>query len=636
MDKILENFLKDFSTNLGFQNERIDKQFEHYVNYCVISKIDNHADTLEKVNVGGDSNPGIDGLAIVVNDHVVSAQEDVDYFYDILDRLDVEFIFTQSKTSPKFEMAQINNFLFSVKNFFSDVTLKFEDDVLNLKELKDYIYNQSINMERSPDLKLYFASTGNWTNDQNVMSIVNSNIKELEATGIFRNVIFQPLDKEKLKSLYREAKHKITKEINFEKHTILPRINNVTESYIGYVPVTEIVNLVSNSEGEIIKSLFYDNVRDFQGFNRVNSDIKSSITNSLYNDKFVLLNNGITIVAKLANKVGTYFKISDFQIVNGCQTTHVLYHLKDELNANTNIPLKLIITDNVEVSNSVIKATNQQTEVKREAFEILSPFHKTLEEFYLSFEKEENKRLYYERRSKQFDDLKIHRNSIISLATQISCYVAMFLNEPHSTKRYYGELLRAYKSRMFQINHSPFPYYTAGLGLHVLDNFFKAGVLNAKYRNFRPHFLMMFRIKTAGEKMPPVKSNKIEKYCTDILEKLWDREEAKSIFLELQGTLEDSISKSALVSRKLHVLKAFTEELQPSVKRSKLIGDITYFNDFQGYGFVRVLETKTDVFVHISQMMKAFGKKVEVNDRIKFDLVETYKGAQAQNLELVR
>jgi hypothetical protein len=249
----------------------------------------------------------------------------------------------------------------------------------------------------------------------------------------------------------------------------------------------------------------------FQGFNRVNSDIKSSIVNSMYNDKFVLLNNGITIVAKSANKVGTYFKISDFQIVNGCQTTHVLYHLKDELNPNTNIPLKLIITDNVEVSNLVIKATNQQTEVKREAFEILSPFHKTLEEFYLSYEKEENKRLYYERRSKQFDDLKIHRNSIISLATQISCFVAMFLNEPHSTSRYYGELLRAYKSRMFQTAHSPFPYYTAGLALHVLDTLFKTGVLEGKYRQFKPHFLMMFRIKTAGEKMPPIKSKKNRK-----------------------------------------------------------------------------------------------------------------------------
>jgi CspA family cold shock protein len=84
------------------------------------------------------------------------------------------------------------------------------------------------------------------------------------------------------------------------------------------------------------------------------------------------------------------------------------------------------------------------------------------------------------------------------------------------------------------------------------------------------------------------------------------------------------------------MLKAFTEELQPSIRRSKLIGEVTYFNEFQGYGFVRVLETKTDVFVHISEMIKAFGKKVEVNDRIKFDLVETYKGAQAQNLELVK
>jgi len=469
MDKILENFLDDFSKEFELNNLQKDKQFEHFVNYCVVANIENRKDSLEQINVGGDSNPGIDGLAIVVNDHVVSTIEEVDYFYDGLKRLDVEFFFIQAKSSPKFEMAQISNFLFSVKDFFGNTNLKFEDEILILRDLKNYIYQQSIKMEQSPVLKLYFATTGNWIGDQNLEAIVKSNKKELIETGLFKDVIFYPIDINKLKSLYRESKHKITREINFEKHTILPVIKDVTESYIGYLPASEIVKLISNSDGEIIKSIFYDNVRDFQGFNRVNSGIKDSIESNELNDKFVLLNNGITIVAKNANKVGTSFKISDFQIVNGCQTSHVLYYLKDAITQQTNLPVKLIVTDNSEVINQVIKATNQQTEVHNEAFETLSPFHKTLEEYYLSYEKEPLKRLYYERRSKQFQDFKIKKSSIISLATQISSFVGMFLNEPHSTRRYFGELLRAYRNRLFNDDHLPISYYSSGLTLHVLE-----------------------------------------------------------------------------------------------------------------------------------------------------------------------
>lgn len=637
MDKILENFLADFCQDYEFAELKQDKQFEHFVNYCIISNIDTSKDAVEQMNVGGDNNLGIDGLGIIVNEHLVNTEEEVEYFYDGLKRLDVEFFFVQSKTSPKFEMAQINNFLFSVKNFFGDVSLKFENEVMNLRDLKDYIFEQSIKMEQSPVLKLHFATTGSWLGDQNLLALIESNKKELMQTGLFRDVIFYPIDINKLKSLYRESKHKITREINFEKHTILPKISGVTESYIGFLPASEIVKLVSNSDGEIIKSIFYDNVRDFQGYNQVNSGIKESIQDSDLNDKFVLLNNGITIVAKSANKVGTAFKISDFQIVNGCQTSHVIYYLRDNLSKDTHLPVKLIITDTSEVINRVTKATNQQTEVKREAFETLSPFHKSLEEYYLSHEKEISKRLYYERRSKQFQDLKINKSSIISLATQISSFVGMFLNEPHSTRRYFGELLRAYRTRLFNEDHLPVSYYTSGLCLNVIENLFKNGDLKSDSKRFKHHLMMLFRIQIAGENAPPLNSkNNIEKYCNKILEKLWDKDQAKAVFKTLEKTLEQRVSASNLPFRQLHMLRVFTEELQPSIRLRKSEGTLTYFNDQKGYGFVRIMNTNEDVFVHVSQMMKSIGEQVEVNDRIKFHIVQTYQGPQAENLELVR
>jgi hypothetical protein len=48
------------------------------------------------------------------------------------------------------------------------------------------------------------------------------------------------------------------------------------------------------------------------------------------------------------------------------------------------------------------------------------------------------------------------------MPAQVKCFVAMFLNDPHSTHRYYGELLDANRSKMFLPSHSPLPYFLSG------------------------------------------------------------------------------------------------------------------------------------------------------------------------------
>jgi hypothetical protein len=81
-----------------------------------------------------------------------------------------------------------------------------------------------------------------------------------------------------------------------------------------------------------------------------------------------------------------------------------------------------VVTDDPEVTNRVIRATNRQTEVKAEAFESLTAFHRTLEEFYSAFGKDPLKRLYYERRSKQYQSLPISERTIVSLAMQCKAF----------------------------------------------------------------------------------------------------------------------------------------------------------------------------------------------------------------------
>ncbi len=637
MDRIIESFVEDFKSEFSYNEKDKSKLFEHFVNYAIVSKIYPDRSSIDKINVGGTRNPGIDGLALMTNNHLVTTEEEIDYFIQDADILDVEFNFIQSKTSESFELGGINTFIASVKEFFRDGDLNFEDELLNLRDIKNYIYKNSIKMDKSPVLKLYYATTGKWLNDKNLLTIINSGLKDLKDTDLFSEVKFIPIDADKLKSLYREIKNKITKEIIFEKHTILPKIEKVTESYLGILPCSELIKIASDDDGEIIKTIFYDNVRDFQGYNKVNTGIRKSIQEKNYNDKFVLLNNGITIVAKSLNKVGSAFKISEFQIVNGCQTSHVLHNLKNDIDNNVFIPLKLIVTDDEDTINDIIRATNSQTEVKYEAFEILKPFHKKLEEFYLSFEKEENKSLFYERRSRQFFGVKAKNEKIISLSTQISSFIAMFLNEPQSTHRYFGELLNAYNNRLFQENQSFYPYYTSGLALNVIEEFYRENLLNSKYKKFRYHLLLMFRIQLAGEKVPiNVHGNKeMEKYCGKILDVLWNREKSLVIFKTLEIKLIGALSKTSILNRQAHSFRAFTEELLPTITSSdKKTGKVTYYNSLKGFGFVRIDNSTEDAFIHYTEIQKIYSGEINPGLELIFEVFGTNKGLQAKNIEL--
>ena len=638
MDRIIQSYIDDFKNEYNYEKSDESKLFEHFINFLLASKIYPDRASLDKINVGGTRNPGIDGLAIMTNNHLVTSQEEIDYFIQDADLLDVEFNFIQAKTSDGFGMAGINTFIASIKEFFRDGELNFEDELLNLRDLKNYIYKNSIKIENSPSLNLYYATTGKWLNDPNLRTIIDSGIKDLQEFDLFSKIKFIPIDADRIKSLYREIKNKITKEIIFEKHTILPKIDNVTESYLGLLPAKELLNIISDSDGEIIKTIFYDNVRDFQGFNKVNNGIKNTITSEDLKDKFVLLNNGITIVAKKLNKIGSAFKISDFQIVNGCQTSHVLHSIKEHIDDSINIPLKLIVTDDDDTINEIIKATNSQTEVKNEAFEILKPFHKKLEEFYLSFEKEENKRVYYERRSKQFLGTKAKSEKIVGLSTQIASYVAMFLNEPQSTHRYFGELLKSYNSRLFQENHSFYPYYTSGLALTIIDDFYRENKLRPSLKRFKYHLLLMFRIHSAGDKVPiNIYTNKsIEKYCTKILNNLWDRNKALEIFKILEGKLQNVLDKTDTLQRQAHSIRAFTEELIPVVKSFKKTGKLTYYNPIRGFGFIRIEDSDDDVFVHYTEIEKVHKSYIVPGLKFSFDIFDSNKGPQAKNMELIK
>lgn len=657
MDQILKSYVKNFVDESSLEHLDEATAFEYFVNHTILSKIHPDPFDAETTTIGGSHDNALDGIAVLVNEHIVTSEEEIDYFRKNLRRFDVKFVFIQSKTSAKFDSGDLGNFLFGVRSFFEEQpAIPMNPQLTNLRALKDYVYRFSIDMDKPPVCEMYYVTTGTWLGDATLEGKIKVEKTALEGTKLFSEVRFVPVDNGYLKRLYLELRRKVTKEINFEKHTAMPTIGEVHQAYIGILPALEYLKLITDTDGNLIRSLFYDNVRDFQGHNLVNQEIETTIQDQEQSDRFALLNNGITVVAKNVQQVGSRFSIQDYQVVNGCQTSHVIFLNKNALTDKMFVPLKLIVTNNTEVTNQIIRATNRQTQVYVEAFESTKPFHKQLEEFYSTFKDEQP--LYYERRSKQYDGLPVKPTQIISLATQVKCFLGMFLNEPQSTHRYYGELLKAYEEKLFQEEHNPYPYYCSGYAYTLLERFFLQKALNAKvYRAFRFHLLMLFRMLVETSQLPYLNSKKIEKYCDTLRAVLWDDDEALEVFKKATLLIDKVLTKVTYSSFEATRRKAFTTDLiiqlnedlvkTPEAKalerpRSASVaaqvereqGTVKMFSNIKGFGFIRG-NHEPDIFVHFRDIRGA-EQRLNSGDVVEFVLLVNEKGLNAKAVEIVR
>jgi len=644
-DQIIEAYLKDFIEEHALANLNEAQVFERFASHCVVSK--HHPETFDVENVclGGAGDLGIDGAAILVNDHLVTSTEEIDHFKKLLRRLEVKFLFIQARSSLHLDSHHVAAFIQGVRYFFErSLPAEANDSISSLHNLQQHIYKSSIDIDTLPSCYLYYVCTGKSDGEAPLRSTVNLGLDDLRKTGLFSTVDFLLINSESLKRLYRQLKQKITREILFDKHTILPPMSGVQEAYIGILPCTEYLKLISDEDGDLNKRLFYDNVRDFQGYNPVNHEIETTIRDAGRNDRFVLLNNGVTIVARDANKVGAKFRLNDYQIVNGCQTSHMLFFNRKSLTDAVYLPIKLVVTSDPEVTNQVIQGTNRQTEVKIEALQSLAPFHKTLEEFYQAASRNRQRKLYYERRSKQYEHLAISRKDIITLAVQTQCFVAMFLNEPHSTHRYYGELLKSYEERMFQEAHSPMPYFVGGFALVAMERMFASGELPWELRPFRFQLLMVFRLLHEGQGLPYLNNKAIQQYCEKLIEVLDDDRRVREGFLRAAGVVRDVLDRTPRGPQPRQRTKAFTGALVAAcgsrgpLRNAEIDlrkGRVKWFSDVRGFGFI-TSESGEDLFVHYSAIRRPGYPVLYQDEAVEFAAIETPRGSQAIDVRIVK
>ncbi len=557
MDRITSALLEEFSAEHQLQSLKEDVRFEHFA--CFLAVYRHHSETFDTDDiVVGDT--GIDGIAIVVNGVLATDADTVEDLAERNNYLDVTFIFVQAERSSSFDSSKIGDFSFGVADFFKPKPkLPQNASVKNAAEIMTAIYKRSGKFARgNPVLRLYYVTTGKWVGDTNLEARRQSAIADLKATSLFREVDFSPVDADAIQKLYRQTKNAVRRDFTFAERTTVPEIAGVTQAYIGLLPASEFISILRDDDGEITKSLFYDNVRDWQDYNRVNSEIRDTLA-SPTKARFALMNNGTTIIAKSLQTTGNKFGMEDFQIVNGCQTSHVLFAQRDKIDDSVKIPLRVICTQDEDLIKAIIRATNSQTEVKVEQFLAADDFQKKLEEFFKTFPN--GSRLYYERRSRQYADLSMERTRIVTPANLIKAYAAMFLGEPHRTTRNYAALRDKVGNEIFAPAHRLEPYYLAAWAAYSLEFYFRNGKLEPKYKPARYHILLALRLLSSSEQLPGPGENKMEKYCQAVLKKLWDQNETDELF----GLAVTAVDKAA--KGNFHRDNIRTEPFTESVKR---------------------------------------------------------------------
>lgn len=265
--------------------------------------------------------------------------------------------------------------------------------------------------------------------------------------------------------------------------------------------------------------------------NTVNNAIKTTLASD-HKARFVLMNNGVTIIARVLRRTANKFHIEDFQIVNGCQTSNVLFDFEGDIDG-VMVPLRLISSNDDDVIRSIVTATNQQTQLSREQLFAATEFPKKLEQFFQA--QELPNRLYYERRSRQYDRMPIEKVRIISQANSIRAFAGMFLEEPRRTTRNFNALLDNVGKTIFVDGHKFEPYYAASFALYKLEKLFRTQKLDTAFKAARYQVLLAARRVASPSPMPAMNSRDMEKYCKSITDILWDSDAADQLLEKAAG-----------------------------------------------------------------------------------------------------
>ncbi len=252
------------------------------------------------------------------------------------DEEETTFLF-QSKYSPNDHQSQgdndLRNFVGAREWFTDEVSVQKLLDSNASEELKSLVKGMGVIERTRYKLISVFVTNKIFNQDAEVYIAAADNFESYDANSLFAKYtyfaddenIFPPTD------LYISNGSRIEYQ--------LP---DGTEAKVYAINAKQLIKL----EGIQDRTLFYKNVRYGVGNSRVNKSIKDNILNNEEHLNFFLYHNGITIVCEILDEdlENNKITLSNYAVINGCQSMLTFFENKEKLTKNLFVPVKIIKT----------------------------------------------------------------------------------------------------------------------------------------------------------------------------------------------------------------------------------------------------------------------------------------------------
>lgn len=349
MHRVLESHLASFSADYGVECDSTSVRFEKFCNLAFIQPRVGSRIDVDDVTTADDDD-GIDGVAVIINEDIVVGKEDAEVVFSSDRRNnDVELVFVQAKTSESYDLGDFLKFKEAILRFLSQCPYSAESAVQQEARAAFDVVVKNVAKIRGgkPSIHAVFVTAGSYQAQKPQETARSDAKRQLESLGYFSNVEVVYAGREEIINAWVDSYSGIEVTLQMHSYAGLPQISGIEESYLAVVKVRDFVEQVLRSaDGTIRSQLFEDNVRHYLGSNNpVNASIAETVRDAALRSRFPVLNNGVTIVSPDVVVQSNRMLIRNFQIVNGCQTSHVLYENRDAISDDIMMTLKVVETE---------------------------------------------------------------------------------------------------------------------------------------------------------------------------------------------------------------------------------------------------------------------------------------------------
>lgn len=474
---------------------------------------------------------------------------------------DLEVVIIQSKSTSGFSETPIDKMISSLRHLlslseeFNELT-QYSSEVKSRADIFRKSYKRLASKFPSLKIKIIYACTKSTADIHH-----NTRLKAQDLINAVRSLF----DEAEVRLYFWGAKELLglartqptqTFELTFEQSL------NGSNGYVALVKLKNFYNFLLGGGSEIRSDLFEANVRDYQGSTEVNQEISNTLESG-GTDDFWWFNNGVTVLASRASSGGSIITIENPQIVNGLQTSSEIGRFFSNAgnDDSRSVMVKVVATENEEVRDKIIKATNSQNQVPLASLRATDKIQRDIEHHLKA------NGYFYDRRKNFYKNDGKPAAKIISIALMAQAVMTLFRGEPDNARARPSSLIKddAVYSSIFSDAYALDAYLVAASTIRMIELKLKGtdGLVARDRNNIR--FYVLFWVCALKARSISLNEGRISRLkdqisnddISDAISEVWQ------LFSDAGGT--DQIAKGP--NFKEHIKDKVKDRIQEDIQR---------------------------------------------------------------------